>query len=143
MFRITDERCFLRYKQNANCKPLPRATGQPSYNEAKDASESSFAQQSFLQKDSLLFSSIFSKVLLHFQTVNLNGLTDQNLLVLGPITCSIWPSNTLWKQKGQVGKLSCWKAIVSALYVKNLYSFFLFIVETFCPSSMELQDYVK
>ena len=89
MFRINDERCFLRYKQNANCKPLPRATGQPNYNESKDASESSFAQQSFLQKDSLLFSSIFSKVLLHFQTVNLNGLTDQNLLVLGLITVSI------------------------------------------------------
>ena len=96
---------------------LAEGDRQPSYNEASVASESSFAQQSFLKKDSLVFSSIFSKVLLHFQTVNLNGLTDQNLLVLGPITCkyfhkiqfmdqvipftgSIWPSNTLWKQKG-------------------------------------------
>ena len=87
MFRITDERCFLSYKQNANCKPLPRATGQRSYNEAKDASESSLAQQSSLQKVSLLFSFLFSKCYFTFRPIKPNGLTDQNLLELGSITC--------------------------------------------------------
>ena len=75
---------------------LAEGDWQPSYNEASVASESSFAQQSFLKKDSLVFSSIFSKVLLHFQTVNLNGLTDQNLLVLGLITVSISTKFNSW-----------------------------------------------
>ena len=129
MFRINDERCHLGYKQDTNYKPLQRATGQRSYNEAKDASESSFAQQSFLQKDSLVFSSIFSKVLLHFQTVNLNGLTDQNLLVLGPITVSIsikfnsWIKFSIYRLnlaiKHFVGaKRISWKAIVLESYRK-------------------------
>ena len=71
---------------------LAEGDRQPSYNEASVASEAHSLSKPFEERF-FSFSSIFSKVLFHFQTVNLDGLTDQYLLVLGLIAVSIYTNS--------------------------------------------------